>query len=339
MKAVITDGKGGVELRDVALPERDAYDCLVKTEAFTFCNSTDSHLVNGTFPYEKSCAGILGHESVGMVLEVGRKVRNLKVGQRVLRPTAVWPNQDLSGFRSLWGGFSEYGKVKDYQAATEDARPGQNEVSGYSRYQQTVPAGIGVEPALLMIALKEIWSTVAALKDNDIRGKRFLLSGAGIAALLLGNFLRRRGAGGVTMTARRQEPLDFALGWKSADEVCLLTAAERLTADYDVLVETTGDLATALRLLAKIPSGGTVWSYAVYPNMQDGTIFEPFRQKHLFVRADPLEWSAHEAVSAQVLEGKLDTAPLITHRFPLVEIQAAWKTVVEKRTIKTVVVL
>ena len=50
MKAVITDGNGNVALQEVAPPERDDYDCLVKTEAFTFCNSTDGHLVNGTFP-------------------------------------------------------------------------------------------------------------------------------------------------------------------------------------------------------------------------------------------------------------------------------------------------
>jgi len=337
MKAVITNSQGVVELRDVALPERDEYDCLVKTEAFTFCNSTDSHLVNGTFPWEKRCLGILGHESVGTVLEVGRKVRNLKIGQRVLRPTAVWPNQDLSGFHSLWGAFSEFGKVKDYQAAKEDFLPGQTEVPGYAQYQQVVPAGIDAEPALLMIALKEIWSSVATIKE--VTGKHFLISGAGIAAILLGFFLRRRGAASVTLTARRREPLDFALGWNAADDICLLSDLEHLRTDYDALVETTGSLETAIRLLAKLPHGRTIYSYAVYADLKDDSFFDPLRKNHVLLRADPCEWSAHEAVSAMVLEGKLDTAPLVTHHFPLAEIKAAWKTVSEKRTIKTVVVL
>ena len=339
MKAVITDGNGNVALQEVAPPERDDYDCLVKTEAFTFCNSTDGHLVNGTFPYERPCPGILGHESVGVVVEVGRNVRYLQPGQRVLRPTAVWPNQDLSGFRSLWGAFAEYGKVKDYRAATEDARPGSGEVPGYARYQQTVPTGIGVEPALLMIALKEVWSSVAALSDAEIRGRRFLISGAGVVALLLGLFLRRRGAGHVTLTARRQDALDFALGWGSADGACLLSALPRLPASYDALVETTGDLATALRLLANVPPGGTIYSYAIYPNMQDGAIFAPFRAKHVFKRVDPDEPSAHAAVSALVQEGTLNLAALVTHRFPLAAIQTAWQTVTGKRTVKTVIVL
>jgi len=123
-----------------------------------------------------------------------------------------------------------------------------------------------------------------------------------------------------------------------ADDIRLLSAAERLTADYDALVETTGDMETAIRLLVKVPPGGTVYSYACYPNMQDGTVFEPFRQKHVFVRADPVEWSAHDAVSALVVEGELNTAALITHRFPWRDSDCL-EDGDRERTIKTVVVL
>ena len=48
------------------------------------CNATDSNLIAGHFPGADQFPMALGHENVGIVIEVGSKVRNFKVGDRVI---------------------------------------------------------------------------------------------------------------------------------------------------------------------------------------------------------------------------------------------------------------
>ncbi len=86
MKAVITNGKGTIELAEIALPECNEYDCLVKMEVCLFCNSTDRHIIQGTFPFEIDYPNIVGHETIGIVESIGKKVpANRKGGAHVAR--------------------------------------------------------------------------------------------------------------------------------------------------------------------------------------------------------------------------------------------------------------
>ena len=332
MRAAITDGKGRIEVCDVDLPERGDYDCLVRMEACAFCNSTDRHLMEGTVPFGGEYPAILGHESIGVIEDVGAKVRHLKPDDRVLRPYALWPDETLSGYHSLWGGFAEFGKVRDRRAVAEDGVEPANCLAS----QQKVPPEITLDQALLMTAQKEIWSSIQ--KIDDIEGRQFLVAGAGVTACLFGTYLKLKGAARVTFAARRQRPLHFALSQGVADDVFLTTEGERPDSDYDALVETTGSIEAATTLLGAVPPGGCVYCYAVYENATDESIYDVFKANHAFSRIDPAEPTAHEAVCGLISDGKLNAAPYITHRFPLDKIQEAWRTVIEKRTMKTVVV-
>ncbi len=71
---------GEVHAQEVPMPKIGEYDALVKIAACAFCNGTDSHIIEGTFPFISPLPVILGHESVGQVVEVGSKVRNYKAG-------------------------------------------------------------------------------------------------------------------------------------------------------------------------------------------------------------------------------------------------------------------
>jgi threonine dehydrogenase-like Zn-dependent dehydrogenase len=53
-------------------------DAIVRLTASAICG-TDLHMVRGTMPGMKP-GTILGHESVGVVEELGSEVRNLQVG-------------------------------------------------------------------------------------------------------------------------------------------------------------------------------------------------------------------------------------------------------------------
>ncbi|HSA58046.1 MAG TPA: zinc-dependent alcohol dehydrogenase [Gemmatimonadaceae bacterium] len=88
MKATCWMGKQHLEVRDVPDPrilnERDA---LLRVTSTAICGS-DLHLFNGFIPSMER-GDVLGHEFMGEVLEVGRNVKNLKPGDRVVVPFPI----------------------------------------------------------------------------------------------------------------------------------------------------------------------------------------------------------------------------------------------------------
>lgn len=85
MKAVTWCGKGDVHVENVSEPTiLNPRDAIVRVSLTAICGS-DLHLYNGCFSSMKP-GDILGHEFMGEVVEVGRHVRNLSVGDRVVVP-------------------------------------------------------------------------------------------------------------------------------------------------------------------------------------------------------------------------------------------------------------
>jgi threonine dehydrogenase-like Zn-dependent dehydrogenase len=88
MRANVWSGRNTVQVEDVPDPkllnERDA---IVKITSTAICGS-DLHLYDGYVPTMKR-GDILGHEFMGEVVEVGRGVGNLAVGDRVVVPFPI----------------------------------------------------------------------------------------------------------------------------------------------------------------------------------------------------------------------------------------------------------
>ncbi len=88
MRAIVFHDVGDIRLEDVPEPKlQEPTDAIVRITRSAICG-TDLHFVRGTM------AGmvpgtILGHEAVGVVEEVGRGVRNLRRGDRVVVPSTI----------------------------------------------------------------------------------------------------------------------------------------------------------------------------------------------------------------------------------------------------------
>ncbi|MBR3245815.1 MAG: alcohol dehydrogenase catalytic domain-containing protein [Parasporobacterium sp.] len=68
---------------DIPIP-KIADDCvLTKTISCGVCNGTDSKILHGTFKGVDTYPCLLGHEANGEVVEVGSKVKQWKVGDRI----------------------------------------------------------------------------------------------------------------------------------------------------------------------------------------------------------------------------------------------------------------
>lgn len=83
MKAVVFHDVGDIRVDDVPDPEiREPTDAIVRLTGSAICG-TDLHFVRGTMSGMRP-GTVLGHEGVGEVEQVGRDVRNLEPGDRVV---------------------------------------------------------------------------------------------------------------------------------------------------------------------------------------------------------------------------------------------------------------
>jgi D-arabinose 1-dehydrogenase-like Zn-dependent alcohol dehydrogenase len=86
MKTLVVDDKHQLSIREIPVPKYKECQALVKTLSCGVCNGTDLKLIHGNFKNFSTYPAALGHEGVGKVVEVGSKVRNLKIGDMVLLP-------------------------------------------------------------------------------------------------------------------------------------------------------------------------------------------------------------------------------------------------------------
>lgn len=85
MKALCWEGKHDVAVKNVRQPSiLSAGDAIIKVTSSAICGS-DLHLYNGYIPSMES-GDILGHETMGVVIEVGPQVKKIKVGDRIVIP-------------------------------------------------------------------------------------------------------------------------------------------------------------------------------------------------------------------------------------------------------------
>jgi threonine dehydrogenase-like Zn-dependent dehydrogenase len=88
MKALCWKGKKHVAIEQVPDPKiLNPRDAIVRVTSTAICGS-DLHLYNGFVPTMEK-GDILGHEFMGEVVELGRDVHNLKIGDRVVVPFPI----------------------------------------------------------------------------------------------------------------------------------------------------------------------------------------------------------------------------------------------------------
>lgn len=88
MKALTWQGKFDVRLKDMPKPKiMEDHDAIIKVTGSTVCGS-DLHLLHGDI-LQLQPDDILGHEGMGIVESVGKNVKKLKVGDRVVASFSI----------------------------------------------------------------------------------------------------------------------------------------------------------------------------------------------------------------------------------------------------------
>ncbi|MES3037356.1 MAG: zinc-dependent alcohol dehydrogenase [Bdellovibrionota bacterium] len=85
MKALTWQGKHEISVKNVNIPRiLNPHDAVIKVTTAAICGS-DLHLYDGYIPTMEK-GDIMGHETMGEVVEIGPKVKSIKVGDRIVIP-------------------------------------------------------------------------------------------------------------------------------------------------------------------------------------------------------------------------------------------------------------
>ncbi|HVX75532.1 MAG TPA: zinc-dependent alcohol dehydrogenase [Bradyrhizobium sp.] len=88
MKALTWHGKNDIRCESVPDPQiQDGRDAIIRVTACAICGS-DLHLFDGIMPTMEA-GDVLGHETMGEVVDVGKDNKKLKVGDRVVIPFTI----------------------------------------------------------------------------------------------------------------------------------------------------------------------------------------------------------------------------------------------------------
>lgn len=266
MRALVVPQRGRLKIEPIAPPAINDYQALVRMECCGICNSTDWKIINGQMSWAGPFPLVLGHESIGKVVQIGEKVRKFKVGDRVTRP--VYPKSET--MNSAFGGFGEYGIVTDAQAMADD---GDSSLAGdyVALRQNVVRAGIDPVHAALAISLAE---TASGLIDlPNLRNRQIIVAGTGIAGLAFILWCKLAGAHVIAL-GRRAERLELArrlgadVAINTKDQDWVVQSLSQTNGGADGIIEAVGDVQLAGHLLKLRKPQGFAAAYGAPPDGQ-----------------------------------------------------------------------
>ncbi len=343
MKAVAVLEPGKVALVDIPVPKPSPYEALVKSEAAFVCNATDRKIVQGHAASlglgPDSYPLILGHETVGTVVEVGAKVTSFKVGDRILGGLFFSPQ----GYGSGWGGDSEYVLAADHTAMAADGvadeEHGWNDVF---KIMKKVPEDIPVEAAGLLATWREVYAGFSdfSLKPND----DILIFGAGPVGLSFCRFAKLLGLGWVgvvdPLPFKREKALALGADVVFAPGDAAIASLEKARGKpLDAVIDAVGSEQVINAGLPLIKLAGSVCVYGVLPG--DSLALDKAvapKNFNVLVHQWPTrdaEAAAQEPLVEWIRSGMIRHQDFQTGEFALSEIEAALAATALPTSIKT----
>lgn len=339
MKTVIVKTPGIIEIVEVEIPVINPYQALVRTEMVALCNATDSKLIAGKFPGETQYPMALGHETAGIVVSIGSKVKSFKVGDRVIGGL----NGDFAGIHSGWGGFSEYVVANDHEVMVDEGIA--DAAHGWAdcfEIQNSVPQGIPVEEAVIACTWREV---LGAFKDFRLTaGKKVIVFGSGPVGLSFVKLGKLAGLSRIDIVDKLPGKLQIAKKM-GADNIYTPEEvnSEQFVAEnsrsYDAVIDAVGLESIVNSGLPLLKFGGDMCVYGVMTKNPTIDLSKAPYNFDLHMHQWPTR-SEEKAAMAQlaewIFEGKLRASEFISHRYRINQIDEALEAVKRGEVIKTV---
>jgi L-iditol 2-dehydrogenase len=326
MRAAVYRGKGTITVESVPTPRPGPGEILVRVEACGICHTDLKKVEHGLLPPPR----IFGHETAGIVAEVGEGVEAFRPGdavavfhhipcqqcfycrRKLYAQCATYKRVGVTaGFEPAGGGFSEYVRVMDWIVRRGVVR---------------VPDGVPLDRACLIEPLNTCLKAVELLRLEP--GELVAVLGQGPIGLMFTMLARRAGAV-VVATDRigRRRDLSARVGaaaaWDPGDiDLAQQTAAmsEGRGADA-VIVAASAPGITAAALACSRPGARILLfsqtSHQERIEMSGADICVGERQ---ILGCYSASVDLQEASAKLVFDGELPLESLISHRLPLEEI-------------------
>lgn len=334
MRALAAIEPGKLEIVELDIPKPGKYEALVKMDACAICNSTDHKLLNNTF-MSGSFPVVLGHESVGTVVETGPGVVNFAVGDRGFRQRLEDRHVPGNG-RSCWGGFGEYGLVVD-----EWARQGlPYDLQSLPHNQQKLLLDVKPELAVGMVTLMECLDCIDNCGIEP--GKAAAIVGSGPVGQAMAMFAGLLGAKPVYAFGRNPSHSDR---FKNVSKVDRYISGEVLPSDvqemvsgggFDLVIEAVGSIEALDRCIYLAGTKGRVCVYGVAPESSPYTPDQ--MQRHNVSVVGAVEGRVQAQLAEWIKQGKVDLSEWVSHIMPLEDYQRAFDLVKSREALKAVLI-
>jgi alcohol dehydrogenase len=342
MRAAVFLEKNVIRLREVKRPEPGPGEALVRVTLTTICG-TDVHILRGEYPVAPG--RIVGHEPVGVIEAVGVGVRGYAKGDRVI-VGAITPCGQCRACLSGCGAQCSHGG--DGVEAIGGWRFG-NTLDGCQAEYVVVPdaqANLAKIPAGLsdeeVVLCPDIMSTgISAAENGNVQiGDSVVVFAQGPIGLCATAGAKMRGAAlviGVESIPRRQEMAkrmgaDVVLDPKQEDVVA---AIKKLTGGgVDVAIEALGIQETFENCLRSVRPGGVVSSVGVYSGhlaLPVDAIASGLGDHVIRTTLCPGGKERMRRLMAIVAANRFPFREIVTHAFPLSEIEAAYDLFAHQR--------
>ena len=320
--------QGKFELREKPKPTlQDPRDAIVRVTLSSICTS-DLHIKHGSVP--RAVSGItVGHEMVGVVEEVGAAVTDVKPGDRVTVNVETfcgecffcqngWVNNctDPNGGWALGcridGGQAEYVRVPY-------ADQGLNKI----------PDSVTDEQALLVgdVLATGYWAAqISEIKSRDT----VLIIGAGPTGICTLQCVRLKNPKHIIVCDRDAERLKFVRDHYpevltvGSEQVADLVQAYSDHGGADVVLEVAGSDETFRMAWECARPNAIVTVVALYDGPQTLPLPDMYG-KNLTFKTGGVDGCNCDETLELIAAGKIDTTPLITHRFKLKDIEEAYQ--------------
>ncbi|HBA49902.1 MAG TPA: theronine dehydrogenase [Lachnospiraceae bacterium] len=349
------------DVKEFPMPEVGDDDMLVKVEGCGVCG-TDAH------EFKRDPFGLipvaLGHEGTGEIVKMGKNVKkdsagkDLKVGDKVVTCMIFKDNPDITMFdlnKQNVGGADVYGLLPDDDIHLNGwfsdyilIRGGSTvfNVSDLDLYSRVL-----IEPCAVLIHAVERAKTTGILRFNS----RVVVQGCGPIGLICIAILRTMGINKIVAVDGEQKRLDFAKELGASDSVNFkdhkgieaLAAAVQEKCDghlADFAFQCTGSPVAHSNIYKFIRNGGGLCELGFFINGGDATINPHFDicSKEITTVGSWVYTLRDYATTFDFLKSAkkigLPMDKLITHTYPLEEINEALKTNLSMQGLKIAII-
>ncbi len=340
MKAAHLMARGKVEVKTTEVPEPGPGEVLIRVEACGICGTdveVKEHGMPGQPPFGEHF--IMGHEYAGVVVKLGETVDEFKVGDRVAVEVHKGCGRCHNCIMGNYTACLNYGKKEKGHAAK-----GMTVDGGFAEYTVNhintlykIPDQISFDHAALITTAGCAFFAYDVV-GGYVAGDTIAIIGPGPIGLALAQAGKALGVEKVILIGTRQGRLelgkemgaDYIVNIKEGEDPIALARELTDGLGADVVFDAAGVSSSLETSLDLVRPGGNIVMVAFYHDPVTVNMSKAVKRN---VQLHTVRGEGRRNVGralSMVVQNKIDLTPLITHCFPLKDINKAFETYVNR---------